>query len=216
MEGFEGETVADFHFGKAQGKGEASDKKAFRTSVDICFQGMFETIINCGQVLENYLDTNVKQGVDVFEFRDLMARWNTNIISSVAFGIETDCINDREHIFRKMGAKNFENTWRMALGMFLAFFMPKAIKVLKFKLMEPEVEEFIINIVKQTVEYREANNVERNDFMQMLIQLKNQGYVSVDKDENVEREVKKLNFIEMAAQVFVFFIAGWLRFLWFA
>lgn len=174
---------------------------------------MFETITNCSKVLEDFLATNVEKGVNVFEFRDLIARWNTNIISSVAFGIETDCINERDHIFRKMGIKNFENTWRLTLGMFLAFFMPKAIKVLKFKMMEPEVEEFIMSIVKQTVEHRETNNIERNDFMQMLIQLKNQGYVSVDKEENVQQEVKKLNFLEMAAQVFVFFVAGELKIL---
>lgn len=176
--------------------------------MNLKFQGMFSTITNCGQVLEDYLAKNVENGVNVFEFRDLFARWNTNIISSVAFGIENDCINEPDHIFRKMGAKNFESSWRMKFGMFLAFFMPKAIKYLKFKLMDPELEEFMISIVKQTVEHREKNNIERNDFMQMLIQLKNQGYVSVDKEENVEKDVKKLSFIEVAAQVFVFFIAG--------
>jgi cytochrome P450 family 6 len=169
---------------------------------------MFSTITNCGQVLEDYLIKNVDNGVDVFEFRDLMARFNTNIISSVAFGIETDCINERDHIFRKMGAKNFESSWRMNIGMFLAFFMPRLIKLVKFKLMDPELEAFIFSIVQQTVDHREKNNVERNDFIQLLLQLKNQGYVSVDKEENVEQEVKKLSFIEMAAQVFVFFIAG--------
>lgn len=169
---------------------------------------MFETITNCGQVLENFLATNVENGVDVFEFRDLIARWNTNIISSVGFGIETDCINERDHIFRKMGAKNFENTWRMTLGMILAFFMPKAISFFKFKMIDPQVESFMIDIVRQTVDYREANKVERNDFMQMLIQLKNQGYVSVDKEENVQQDVKKLEFLDMAAQAFVFFVAG--------
>lgn len=169
---------------------------------------MFSTIINCGQVLEDYLVKNVDNGVDVFEFRDLMARFNTNIISSVAFGIENDCINERDHIFRKMGAKNFENSWRMIFGMFFAFFIPKVLDIFKYKFTNPEVEEFFLSIVKQTVEYREKNNIERNDFMQSLIQLKNQGYVSVDKEENVEQEVMKLNFLELAAQAFVFFIAG--------
>lgn len=169
---------------------------------------MFSTIINCGQVLEDYLVSNVKNGVDVFEFRDLMARFNTNIISSVAFGIENDCINEHDHIFRKMGAKHFESSWRMIFGMFFAFFMPKILKIFKYKFTNPEVEEFFLSIIKQTVEYREKNNVERNDFMQLLMQLKNQGYVSVDKEENAEQELKKLNFLEMAAQAFVFFVAG--------
>lgn len=174
-------------------------------------RGMFPIIRDCGLVLEDFIIKNVKNGVDVFEFRDLMARYNTNIISSVAFGIENDCINEPDHIFRKMGMKNFETNWRTDLRNMLAFFAPKLMKIIKFKIIEPDVEEFIFSIVKQTVEYRETNNVERNDFMQLLIQLKNQGYVSADKDENAVQEVQKLSFNDMAANVFVFFVAGALK-----
>lgn len=171
-------------------------------------KGMFPVIKSCGEVLGEYLDTHVKQGVDVFEFRDLLARFNTNIISSVAFGIENDCINDPKHIFRVMGAKNFETNWRTDMRNFLAFFAPKLFKILKFKIVEPDVEDFMFSMVRQTVEYREKNNVERNDFMQLLIQLKNHGYVQVDKEEKAQQEVKKLSFNDIAAQAFVFFIAG--------
>lgn len=52
--------------------------------------------------------------------------------------------------------------------------------------------------------------------MQLLLQLKNQGYVSVDKNEadseeiqkEPTKEIKKMTINELAAQVFVFFVAG--------
>ena len=173
-------------------------------------KGMFPVIKNCGNILEEYLLKNVKQGVDVFEFRDLLSRFNTSIISSTAFGIDNDCVNNPDHIFRRMGAKNFEVTWRTDMRNLLSLFAPKLIKLFKFKIIEPDVEDFIFSIVKQTVNYREDKNFSRNDFMQLLIQLKNHGYVSVDKDEkdSDNNEVKKLSFNDMAAQVFVFFLAG--------
>jgi len=68
--------------------------------------------------------------------------------------------------------------------------------------------------VKQSVELREKNEFTRNDFMQLLVQMKNQGYVSADKDstENDEKKpegaVTKMTMKELAAQVFVFFLAG--------
>lgn len=178
-------------------------------------KAMFSIIRDCGSVLENYLVSNVKNGVDVFEFRDLMARYNTNIISSVAFGIDNDCINDPNHIFRKMGAKFFEATFVNGFRIMLSFLTPKIFHKIGMKMVVDDVEDFMISIVKQTVEYREANNFSRNDVMQMLIQLKNQGYVSVDKGDNDGEEVKKgpndlnkLNMNQLAAQAFVFFIAG--------
>jgi cytochrome P450 family 6 len=60
-------------------------------------KSMFPIIRDCSKVLEDFLVKSMKNDVDVFEFRDLMARFNTNIISSVAFGVENDCINEPEH-----------------------------------------------------------------------------------------------------------------------
>lgn len=176
-------------------------------------KSMFSIIKSCGQTLEDYLVKNVKNGVDVFEFRDLMARFNTNIISSVAFGIDNDCINQPDHIFRKMGAKVFEPTLINGLRGLLAFLGPNLFHKMKLRAVDREVEDFIFNIVNQTVEYREKNNYSRNDFMQLLIQLKNQGYVSVDKDndeetKNENENHKKLDMNQLAANVFVFFVAG--------
>lgn len=178
-------------------------------------RGMFPVIKEVGKVLDNYIEENVKNGVDVFEFRDLMARYNTNIISSVAFGIDNDCINDPDHIFRKMGAKIFEPTFIHGAKGLLSFIAPKLFHKLMLKAIDGDVEDFIFSMVKQTVDYREQKNFSRNDFMQLLIQLKNQGYVPVDKGDKENGDVKvgsgnvnKLDMNSLAAQVFVFFAAG--------
>ena len=69
---------------------------------------MLPVIRDCGQVLQDYIAKNIMTETKVFEFRDLTARYTTNVISSVAFGIDNDCINEPDHIFRRMGAKFFE------------------------------------------------------------------------------------------------------------
>jgi len=176
-------------------------------------KGMFPIIKSCGQVLQDYLVKNVKEGNDQFEFRDVMARFTTNIISSVAFGIDNDCINDPDHLFRKMGVKIFEPTLKNSITDTIAIFVPGILKFIKIKSVEDDVEEFFFSIVRQTIEHREKSNFSRNDFMQLMIQLKNQGYVSADKDSeldknSVKNEPKKLTINEIAAQVFIFFIAG--------
>lgn len=179
-------------------------------------KGMFSVINDCGDVLQEYLVRNVENGTDVFEFRELFARLNTSIISSVAFGIENDCINEPDHIFRRMGAKNFEVNKRVILRNMLSIFVPQLFKLFKLKITDPDVEKFVYTVVKQTIEYREKNNVERNDFMQLLIQLKDKGYVTADKDDNpadntadkADVNIQKLSFEDVAANVFVFFQAG--------
>ncbi|KAK4878617.1 hypothetical protein RN001_011123 [Aquatica leii] len=57
-----------------------------------------------------------------------------------------------------------------------------------------DVSDFYIDVVRNTVKYRKTNNVVRNDFLQILIDLM--------KDES------GLTIEEVAAQAFVFFLAG--------
>lgn len=186
-------------------------------------KGMFSIITDCSNVLDKYLVDNVDAGNNVFEFRDLFARFNTNIISSVAFGIDNDCINEPDHIFRKMGIKIFEMTLKQKLQASCAMFIPMLKKIIKFKFTQPDVEAFFHSVLKQTINYRETNNYERNDFMQLLIELKNKGFVSADKgetkwtekDENQnQQELKKLSYADLAANAFLFFVAGKCLFVW--
>jgi len=182
-------------------------------------KGMYPAIKDCGHVLQDFIGNQVKNGNNIFDMRDLLARFTTNVISSVAFGIENDCINDRENIFRKMGLKIFEPTFKQMLLDILGMFVPKLLISLKIKQIPQDIEDFFMSVVKQSIDNREKNKeLERKDFMQLLIQLKNQGYVSADKDDeiddkikehdNIKLETKKLTFNEVAAQTFLFFIAG--------
>lgn len=65
------------------------------------------------------------------------------------------------------------------------------------------IQGFFMKLVVDTVEYREKNKIERNDFLSMLIQLKNNGKLDGD-----EKEIGKISFTDLAAQCFVFFLAG--------
>lgn len=53
------------------------------------------------------------------------------------------------------------------------------------------------------VQYRLENDVQRNDFLSLLIQIMNTG-----KLEGDNTDLGKMTFNELAAQVFLFFIAG--------
>lgn len=181
-------------------------------------KSMFPIINECGDVLQKYVDKNVENGSNVMDFRDLFARLTTNIISSVAFGIENDCINDQENVFRKMGMKIFEASPRNAFVNFLALLSPDLFSLSGIDPFGKEVTDFINSVVKQTVDYREKNQVERNDFMQLLLKLKNQGYIPVDKNdkeeqetsskEDEEKKISKLSMDDLTANVFLFFVAG--------
>jgi cytochrome P450 family 6 len=63
---------------------------------------------------------------------------------------------------------------------------PSLMKIFPIKNLPDVVSKFFIRTVKEVMDFREKNNVSRNDFMQLLIELKNKG--RVHDDEPVKSE----------------------------
>lgn len=85
--------------------------------------------------------------------------------------------------------------------------------ILNLKTVSPDVEEFILSMVNQSLEYREKSNVTRKDFFQLLVQVRNTGTVQSDGDWETkitnDESKKSLSIPEVAAQCFIFLIAGY-------
>lgn len=158
---------------------------------------MFPTVVEIGDRLKDCLINFVKQN-DELEIRDLMARFTTDVIGTCAFGIECNSLKDPNAEFRHYGRKAFGEPRHSPLTfMFLRGFKNAARK-LHIKNVCDDISEFFMKVVCDTVEYREKNHINRNDFMDILIELKNEG--KNDKD--------KITLNELTAQAFVFFLAG--------
>lgn len=151
-------------------------------------RAMFPSIIKSAENMQKYLLKNIQNnGKDnVYEVRDLSARFLTDLIASVAFGINVDSISEPNVHFRKMGQKALAPTFRNGIAIALSFMAPKLIELFKLKQVEDDVEKFMISVVEQTVIHREKNNIVREDFMQLLIQLRNSGVVKADGDWSAE------------------------------
>lgn len=170
---------------------------------------MFPLMVACGKEMEQIVKGHAKIG-DVIEMKDLTARYSTDIISSCAFGIEANSLKNPHAAMREMGRKIFEPSWTMVLRNVLGFLVPDVAKLINLKLFPKEVSEFFLGTIRETWDYREKNNVKRNDVMQLLMQLKNKGYVDDVDSPNKEDTGKldKFTFEQAAAQAFIFFIGG--------
>ena len=168
---------------------------------------MFSIIKDRSDDLVKYLANNKETEFDV---RDLFARLLTDIIASCAFGISCNSLENPEEEFRKMGIKIFAlSKFRIFSRILDKFCRPLRI-LLKMRFSELELETYFIDLVKHTIKYREENNITRNDFMQLLIKLKNNENIDDEESKDVKkpRDGTSLTILECAAQAFVFFLAG--------
>ncbi|XP_059610772.1 uncharacterized protein LOC132257759 [Phlebotomus argentipes] len=164
---------------------------------------MHSTIIAVAKEFQNYLEP-IAQANEEIEFKDILARFTTDVIGNCAFGIECNSIKDPDTEFRRIGVKVFQFTNFEMLRIFILSFFQGLGRILKLKVNKPDVSEFFMRILRETIEYREQNNVNRNDFLSLLMQLKNSG-----KLEGNDTSLGKITFEELAAQTFIFFAAGY-------
>lgn len=162
---------------------------------------MLPTIVDVGVKLEAFM-LKTLEITDEPEIKDILARFTTDIIGTCAFGIECNSLEDEKAKFLEMGLKVFQQPRNSLLKQIIAVTYPEFARKIGVKTVRDDVSDFFLKIVRDVVAYRESNNVKRNDFMDLLLQLKNEGALTGE-----DRKLGRLTIEEIAAQVFVFFLA---------
>lgn len=172
-------------------------------------KAMFSTLASCDEPVQNYLQNKLKND-ELVDMRELAANITVNFITSIAFGVDADSINNPKSEFRECGRKIFESSFANGLRLGVMFIAPDLGKILPFKIADKDVYKFIHAVVNQNLKMREENSVTRKDFFQLLVQLRNKGTVQLDDqwETEIKQGEKKMTVDEMVAQTFIFFVAG--------
>ncbi|KAH8378484.1 hypothetical protein KR093_011652, partial [Drosophila rubida] len=160
---------------------------------------MFNTVADVSQRLEDTFCTEVaaaKGNAAILEVYSLLGRYTVDVIANCAFGIHCNSLKDPQAEFRQMANKIFAEANNNVRWSLFKLHYAELLSKLPLRTIGSGQIGFFVNIIRQTVELRERENVKRNDFMDILIDLR--------KSE----QSQGLSLEQLAAQVFVFFIAG--------
>ena len=132
---------------------------------------MFPLVVECAGNLEKFLDRVADNGEPV-ECREMAAKFTTDVIGSCAFGISMNALEDEDSEFRKMGRQVFTPTFQVLMRDACRQFAPSLFQIIGKYLHSPKVDNFFIGLVRDTMKYREQNDVTRPDIINMLMELK--------------------------------------------
>lgn len=169
---------------------KAMRKKLNPTFTPVQLKWMFNVFVECNKNVPSILDKHVKG--DPIGIKKVFERITTDTIASCAFGIDSNSLLNPE--FLKYGKRAADLGPREILFvLFFNIFPYKMLRWCGFRIIRKEVEDFFMKIVRENVRLREEKIVYRKDFVQLLVEVKENGGLSV---ENI------------AAQAFVFFIGA--------
>lgn len=173
-------------------------------------KNMFPIILDIGQKFRNTVENAVIANDGAAEMKELCISYIVDIIGSVIFGIEVNSLENKNNQFRDIG-QTF-NTVRFGMKEIArnigTFLVPGLNSILRLQTQPAFISNYFRGIVRKTIEYRENNNVTRNDLMQQLIQLRNTGSVNSDNWQTQSSAKKSLSIDECSSNSMLFYIAG--------
>ncbi|TDG50560.1 hypothetical protein AWZ03_003149 [Drosophila navojoa] len=155
---------------------------------------MFPTVSAVGEQLAQVCGELASNSIcGILEINELMARYTSDVIGNCAFGLECNGLRNPEAEFAVMGRRAFiDRRHNRLIDGFIESF-PNLARRLRLCQIHQDVTNFYMRIVSDTVKERESKGIVRNDFMNLLIEMKQRG---------------ELTLPEIAAQSFIFFAAG--------
>ncbi|XP_057336044.1 cytochrome P450 6B5-like [Microplitis mediator] len=173
-------------------------------------KNMFEMFVDSSNKFRKFV-VKFADAEETVEFRDLAAKFTTDIISTCCFGLETNTIQDNDSEFRSMCRKVLDPSLTIGLKRLVRWYLPGLFKYLQMSLTPIEVSNYFMNLVKNMIDYRIANNYHRNDILQLLMKLKDHK-LSIDDNNNHDFDDKHSDIIiddrTIAAQAYIFLLAG--------
>nr|CAD7394922.1 unnamed protein product [Timema cristinae] len=198
--------------------------KSLRTRLTPTFttgklKNMIDAMAECSLEMNTVLQATANNN-SIIEVKDMAGNFTTQVIGSVIFGLQFNSIKDPDSKFRQIGREIFDPSYKRAVTLMMNTISPKMSKLLGLSSRSKNVESFFYGLVKDTIHYREKNGVTRNDFLQLLIQLKNKETLVEDRSKEDahlrhqldlgDSKTEQFEMTEslMTAQCFVFFLAG--------
>ena len=115
---------------------------------------MYRLMEACSEEFEKALRNIADQNGKIVDVKDLVSRFTTDVISSCAFGLESNSIKEPDNLFRKNGIKMLEKpTGITMLKQQIGMFLPNISKLLGIQLNLNKTEDFFRNLVRDTVKY---------------------------------------------------------------
>ncbi|KAH8285773.1 hypothetical protein KR018_002887 [Drosophila ironensis] len=133
---------------------------------------MYGLLEQVGEQLEVHMDQQLSGKAFVeLEVKQLCALFTTDIIASLAFGIEAHSLQNPEAEFRRMCIEVNDPRPKRLLHLFTMFFFPRLSGRIRTHLYSEEYERFMRQCMDYVLVERGASGEKRNDLIDIFLQL---------------------------------------------
>ncbi|XP_067000662.2 cytochrome P450 6j1 [Anabrus simplex] len=147
---------------------------------------LFPLMKEVAEEMVDYIKNNAAFGrPDGIEVKELATKFTTDVVASCAFGIKGGSFKNPNAEMLKMGKSILEADFIKNIKFLITFICPSLGALLRIRLMPVDTAKFYYRIIREVVEFREKNKINRNDYLHQLISLKHSTGGNAFTDEDV-------------------------------
>jgi cytochrome P450 family 6/cytochrome P450 family 28 len=155
---------------------------------------MFPIVEDTTKKFTKYIQDKISENSGTaLDARNISDKFTCDVTSSCAFGLDAQSFSTDHPKILEMGQKILQPNFKLFFLFMLIAVVPNIMKILKIGFVPKDVEKFFIQLMEDAIKYREENKIDRNDYLEYLINLKNK---------------KELTTLDMAAHGITFFTDG--------
>ncbi|XP_016989788.2 probable cytochrome P450 6w1 [Drosophila rhopaloa] len=162
---------------------------------------MYPLMVKIGKNLEASAD-RLGSGSNI-PIKDLCARFTTDLIATIAFGLEANALQNAKSEFFYHNRAIFAVTLSRAIDFAIIFMLPSLASIARVKLFSKETSKFIKKSINYVLTERERSGQKRNDLVDILLALKKEAAANPDKSQQT------FDVDYLVAQAAVFQTAGY-------
>uniref|UniRef100_A0A2S2QKW6 Putative Cytochrome p450 n=1 Tax=Sipha flava TaxID=143950 RepID=A0A2S2QKW6_9HEMI len=182
--------------------------KALRSKLSPTFtttklRSMMADINDCSRRLIDNLNEQITKNNGIVDVSEVSAQLTTDTIGRCAFGLDCNSLADPNSEFRRAGRDIFKTTWKIVILDFIRTIgLGRLLDLFRMRGLPDHIYDFFDNLLETTMKQHESGENSRNDFISVLVKLKN--------DEKQNEQNKKLFTDDiLSANTFIFFVAGY-------
>lgn len=131
-----------------------------------------------------------------WDIKNILCRFTVDVIGSISFGLDCNGLVETDNEFLHYGMSAIEAIHELTMPAMLKYEFSQMARLLKLTRLTSDVSNFYKRVATDTINYREKNNVTKEDFIGSMIKLKN-----ADGPD-------KFTVNDIIAQSYSFFVAG--------
>ncbi|XP_045626009.1 probable cytochrome P450 6a13 [Procambarus clarkii] len=176
-----------------------------------------QLVKDCAKNLVIYFDKEFEKRSMEFEMKEVYGMFTMDAIASIAFGVNSDSLNNTQNEFSAAAARFFTPPprWKRPI-IFFQFLWPQIARHLCLNVIDRTPIHFFTKVVSDTMKYRLENQLRRSDFLQLLLDARLQEHTNNNKGTHSAADLtsKKitnqvLTDLVITAQCVLFYIAGY-------